>query len=173
MPTANKEIVLILNDIRSVENVGSIFRTADAAGVSKIYLSGYTPTPLDRFGRKRRDFAKVSLGAEETIPWKQAEDVLTTIQTLKKENFFIVAVEQDNRAISYTAVSKQEKIAFIFGNEVGGLSRDILKQCDVIAEIPMYGKKESLNVAVAAGVVLFQYRETIRNKGAINTRLDN
>lgn len=158
MPTANKEIVLILNDIRSVENVGSIFRTADAAGVSKIYLSGYTPAPLDRFGRKRRDISKVALGAEETVAWEQTKDVLIVIQTLKKEKFFIVAVEQDNRAIPYTVISQQEKVAFVFGNEVGGVSRDILKQCDAIAEIPMYGKKESLNVAVAAGVILFCYR---------------
>lgn len=171
MPTANKEIALILNDIRSVENVGSIFRTADAAGVSKIYLSGYTPAPLDRFGRKRRGVSKVALGAEETVAWEQVEDVLNAIQTLKKEKFFIVAVEQGNRAIPYTSVSQQEKIVFVFGNEVGGLPRDVLKQCDVTAEIPMLGKKESLNVAVAAGVMLFQYRETIRNEGV--TELTN
>lgn len=160
MPTANKEIVLILNDIRSVENVGSIFRTADAAGVSKIYFSGYTPAPLDRFGRKRRDIAKVSLGAEETVAWEQIENIPRLIQALKKEGYTVVAVEQDASSVPYTDIPGQEKIAFIFGNEVEGLSRDILKQCDVTAEIPMHGKKESLNVAVAAGVILFHYRET-------------
>ena len=160
MQNDENKIVLILNDIRSVENVGSIFRTADAASVSKIYLSGYTPSPIDRFGRKRRDIAKVSLGAEETVSWEQAVDIFPLIQMLKKERYMIVAVEQDARSIPYTDISKQEKIAFVFGNEVGGISSDILDACDRIAEIPMHGKKESLNVAVAAGVVLFRYKET-------------
>ena len=173
MQNDKNKIVLILNNIRSVENVGSIFRTADAGGVSKIYLTGYTPAPLDRFGRKRRDIAKVALGAEETILWKQEADVLSVIQTLKKEGFFIVAVEQDKRAISYTKISQQEKIAFVFGNEVEGISSRVLDECDTIAEIPMSGKKESLNVAVAAGIMLFQYLESARNKGLSGELLDN
>jgi tRNA G18 (ribose-2'-O)-methylase SpoU len=159
MQNKENKIVVILHDIRSVENVGSIFRTADAAGVSKIFLSGITPTPLDRFGRKRRDMAKVSLGAEETVLWEKTEDVNSLIRQLKEGNFFIVAIEQGIRAVSYTRVPKSKKIAFVFGNEVDGVPTALLDTCEMIAEIPMAGKKESLNVAVAAGIVLFQYRE--------------
>src|SRR3989344_3753654 len=159
MQNKENEIAVILHDIRSVENVGSIFRTADAAGVSKIYLSGITPTPLDRFGRKRRDIAKVSLGAEEIVSWEQIADILSLIQNLKKEKYVIVAIEQDANSIPYTDIPKEGKIAFVFGNEVEGIPRAILDACDVIAEIPMAGEKESLNVAVSVGIALFRYKE--------------
>ncbi|MBI2045965.1 MAG: TrmH family RNA methyltransferase [Parcubacteria group bacterium] len=167
MPNGKNEIVLILHDIRSVENVGSIFRTADAAGVSKIYLAGYTPAPLDRFGRKRRDMAKVSLGAEETVLWEQSADIFSLIKHLKEEGYAVVAVEQDARAVSCGKISQQEKIVFVFGNEVGGLPQDVLKQCNIVAEIPMFGKKESLNVAIAAGIMLFLYKDReLRNSSS-------
>ncbi|MEN9912685.1 MAG: hypothetical protein RLY66_93 [Candidatus Parcubacteria bacterium] len=150
------EIRVILDNIRSVHNVGSIFRTADAAGVSKLYLVETTPTPVDRFGRKRKDVAKVSLGAEDSIPWEHVVDITKTIQALKKEGFTIVALEQDEKSVDYQSVNSKNKIALILGNEVGGISKEILKLVDVIIEIPMAGKKESLNVSVAAGIALFQ-----------------
>ncbi|MEK7569455.1 MAG: TrmH family RNA methyltransferase [Patescibacteria group bacterium] len=147
--------VVILHNIRSAENVGSMFRTCDAAGVDKIYLTGYAPAPLDRFGRKRKDIAKSALGAEEFVEWESKKSLPALIRKLKQENFRIVAIEQDKNSIDYRKLKLREKNAFIMGAEVAGVPQNILKLCDVIAEIPMHGKKESLNVSVALGVVLF------------------
>lgn len=151
----NQENILILHDIRSVENVGAMFRTADAAGIDKIYLTGYTPAPLDRFGRKRGDLAKSALGAEEFVPWESKKVLPALMRSLRRENFQIIAIEQDERSVDYKKVKLKNKNAFIVGTEVTGIPKNILKKCDVIAEIPMRGKKESLNVSVACGVVLF------------------
>ncbi|MDE2399514.1 MAG: TrmH family RNA methyltransferase [Patescibacteria group bacterium] len=150
-----QENILILNDIRSVENVGAIFRTADAAGIIKIYLTGYTPAPLDRFGRKRKDLAKSALGAEEFVAWEQKKSILPLLEKLKRENYLIIAIEQDEKSIDYKKVKLKNKNVFIVGAEVTGIPKNILQKCDVIAEIPMRGKKESLNVSVALGVALF------------------
>jgi len=148
---------LILHNIRSVHNVGSMFRTADAAGVSKIILSGYTPAPLDRFNLPRKDFSKVSLGAEKTIPWIQTKTFSQAVKLLKKENYFIAAVEQDKRStpLFEFAAPKDRSLAIVMGNEVRGISKQSLKLCDAILEIPMKGKKESLNVSVSAGIAMF------------------
>jgi tRNA G18 (ribose-2'-O)-methylase SpoU len=148
---------LILHNIRSVHNVGSIFRTADAAGISTIILSGYTPTPLDRFKQPRKDFAKVSLGAEKTIAWVQVKTFAQAVKLLKKENYFIAAVEQDKDStplFSFTPPAERP-LALVLGNEVLGVSKASLKLCDAILEIPMRGYKESLNVSVAAGIAMF------------------
>ncbi len=154
------QYILILQDIRSAQNVGAIFRTADALGISKIYLGGYTPAPVDRFGRERSDIAKAALGAEKTIEWESVPDILTMIENLKKENFEIIAIEQDEkRGVDYKKVPTPQKATFIMGNEVSGLPEEVLKLCDTIAEIPMNGQKESLNVAVAFGVALFRILE--------------
>lgn len=150
-------VYLILHNIRSVYNVGSIFRTANAAGVSKIYLTGYTPAPVDRFGREVARFTKVSLGAEKTVAWEKAADVRRIIKRLKRENFEIVAVEQDEEAIDYRKYKRgaKTKTALVFGAEVEGIPKNILKLCDKVIEIPLCGSKESLNVSVAVGVALF------------------
>ena len=148
-------MVVILDGIRSTYNVGSIFRTADAAGVEKIYLCGITPQPIDRFGRLRPQFTKVSLGAEKTVPWERVKSASALIDRLKKEKYHIIAVEQDRRAVAYTKFRAPKKTAVIFGNEVSGISNPILKKADKIIEIPMRGKKESLNVSVAAGIIMF------------------
>ncbi len=148
-------IFLILHDIRSSENVGSIFRTADAAGVSKIYLTGYTPAPLDRFNRPNAKIAKSALGAQKTVSYKPAADVYQCITTLKQEGVQVVAVEQSLNSVPYTEFKLKKPTAFVLGNEVEGLSEKILREVDTIVEIPMRGKKESLNVAVSAGIVLF------------------
>ena len=147
--------ILILNDIRSVINVGAIFRTADVVGITKIYLTGYTPAPVDRFDRKRRDFAKAALGAEKSVSWEQREDVNELIAELKKDGCQIVALEQSEKSVDYKTVEVTDNTAVIVGNEVDGVPQSILDQCDVIAEIPMLGMKESLNVSVATGVFLF------------------
>lgn len=152
-----QETIVILHNIRSVENVGAMFRTADVAGVQKIYLVGITPAPLDRFGRKRKDLAKSALGAEEYVPWEQVKNISPLISKLKKEGYFVVGVEQDKNSIDYKTLRlRSGRAAIIMGAEVEGIPKNILKKCDVIAEIPMHGKKESLNVSVAFGIVLFR-----------------
>ncbi|HLP86395.1 MAG TPA: TrmH family RNA methyltransferase [Candidatus Paceibacterota bacterium] len=151
--------VLILPDIRSAINVGAIFRTADAVGISKIYLTGYTPRPTDKFGRIQKDIAKSALGAENFVEWEYKKSLPAIISKLRREGYKIIAIEQDKRAVDYRKVfSKVEnkKIAIILGPEVTGLPKNILDKCDIIAEIPMYGKKESLNVSVACGIALFR-----------------
>lgn len=147
--------VLILENLRSVENTASIFRTADGFKVSKIILIGTTPAPLDRFGRKRQDFAKVSLGAEEIIDWEYKKEIKPVIDNLKEEGFRIIALEQTPDAKDLKSLTKSDTFAIIVGNEVTGVSKDALGASDIIAEIPMLGRKESLNVSVAAGVALF------------------
>ena len=147
---------LLLHNIRSAHNVGSLFRTSDAAGVSEIYLTGYTPTPVDRFGRTQKEIAKTALGAEQNIHWTALNTPGPIIKRLKKEGWIIVGVEQDERAIDYRAFVAHGPTLFILGNEVLGISAALKKQCDVIVEIPMRGAKESLNVGVAGGIVLFQ-----------------
>ncbi|MDD5318840.1 MAG: TrmH family RNA methyltransferase [Candidatus Pacebacteria bacterium] len=156
-------VFLILHNIRSTHNVGSIFRTADAAGVSKIFLTGYTPTPVDKFGRERKDIAKTALGAEKNIPWVYAKTPTSLIKNLKKERVKLIAIEQHVRAVDYKKVKLTENkkgerrgTAFLVGNEVKGMSKQLLAQCDVVAEIPMKGKKESLNVSVSFGIALFR-----------------
>jgi len=147
--------ILIIHNIRSVINVGAIFRTADAVAIDKIYLTGYTPTPLDRFGKIRKDITKSALGAEKFVKWEQRKNISTLLKKLKKEKYLIIGIEQDKKSVDYKKVRLKEKNVFIIGAEVVGISKNILQKCDVIAEIPMKGKKESLNVSVACGVVLF------------------
>lgn len=152
----NKSSILILPDIRSAINVGAIFRTADAVGIDKIYLVGTTPTPTDQFGRIQKDIAKSALGAETWIPWEYKKNLLTVISKLKQDGYTIIAIEQNEKSVDYRKIKTSKKSAFILGPEVGGLDKKILNKCDQIAEISMYGKKESLNVSVACGVALFR-----------------
>jgi 23S rRNA (guanosine2251-2'-O)-methyltransferase len=153
---ADKQSIVVLHDIRSTHNVGSIFRTSDACGVSKIYISGYTPAPIDKFNRKQKDIAKTALGAEDTIPWEKVEGVYELISKLKKDGFQIVAIEQAENSVDYKDVKLSDRVAFVVGPEVVGIYPDLLKECDVVVEIPMKGEKESLNVSVAFGVAVFR-----------------
>lgn len=171
-------MVVILHNIRSLQNVGAIFRTADAAGVEKIYLCGITPSPFDELGRLRTQLTKVSLGAEKYIEWEHYKSTTRLIDRLKNESYRIFAIEQSKKAVPYykiklknlkTNKTKNLKIALILGSEISGLSDAILKKCDKILEIPMRGimirqahhpkrrggGKESLNVSVAFGIVVF------------------
>lgn len=151
-----KEVAVLLHDIRSTYNVGSIFRTSDALGINKIYLSGYTPTPIDKYGRARKDIGKVALGAEKTISWEYQEDPRKIIKNLKNDGFQVVCVEQDEKSVDYKKLKVKEKVLFVMGNEVLGVDKKILELCDDVVEIPMKGEKESLNVSVAYGVALFR-----------------
>ena len=149
-------VFLVLHNIRSTHNVGSLLRTADAAGVSEVCLCGYTPDPIDRFGRKRSDIAKVALGAEESVSWKHYKTLQDCINELRQKGVGIVALEQSPNSIDYCSYTPKNSVALIVGNEPDGIEESILTQCDAILEIPMRGKKESLNVSVAAGIALYQ-----------------
>jgi tRNA G18 (ribose-2'-O)-methylase SpoU len=148
--------VIVVDNLRSNHNVGSLFRTADALGISKIYLCGTTPTPLDKYKRPVGEIAKTALGAEKTIPWEYSKTTSGAIKRLKKNGFEIIAIEQSKDSIDYKKVKPKKNVAFVLGNEVDGVSKNILKLCDIVAEIPMKGEKESLNVAVAGGVAIFR-----------------
>jgi 23S rRNA (guanosine2251-2'-O)-methyltransferase len=158
-------IAVILEDIRSIHNVGSIFRTADALGAEKIYCCGITPGPLDRFKNVRADFAKVALGAERSVQWETGLKIKEAIEVLKKDGWQIFAIEQAKHSISYYKALDGEKdnakIAFILGTETDGILPTTLALADKVLEIPMRGKKESLNVAIAFGIVAFRLRDGV------------
>ncbi len=152
-----RECVLVVHNIRSSHNVGSMFRTADGAGVSRIILSGYTPGHLDPRGKEHTPFVKVSLGAEKIVPYSRSATLSGALKKLKKEGYTVIALEQNknSKSLFNYKPSSGEKLAVVMGNEVRGISAQSLKHADHILHIPMQGKKESLNVGVACGVALF------------------
>lgn len=145
-------LVLVLENIRSMHNVGSVFRTADAFLLEGIYLCGYTPVP------PHRDIHKTALGATETVQWKYFKDVVKAIKELRKSDYEIWAVEQAVESISLRNFIPPAKhpLALIFGNEVSGISESALSLCDGCIEIPQYGMKHSLNISVSAGMVVWE-----------------
>lgn len=160
------ETYVLLHDIRSTQNVGAIMRTCDAVGVDKVFFSGITPSPVDRFGRKRNDVAKSALGAEDSVEWEVLEEkeksVIEFLQEMKNGGFQIVALEQAENSVDYKEINEKfpsDKRVVIVGNEVDGVSKEILELCDVIGEIPMLGQKESLNVSVSFGIFIFRILE--------------
>src|SRR3989344_4798825 len=129
-------MVVLLVNIRSAWNVGSIFRSSDAAGIDKIFLCGITPSPIDRFGRVQKDVSKIALGSENTVSWQKFYSATKLIDKLKKDGYQIIGVEQANGSIPYNKIkSKRKKIALVFGNEKSGLPQAILKRTDTILEI--------------------------------------
>ena len=146
---------LILPDIRSCHNVGAMFRTADACGVTKIFLVGYTPAP------PRKDIDKVSLGAETWVPWQQYRHLGPLITRLKKQGVRIVALEKNDMSVPIEKISGTGPLALIVGNEVDGIPENIWRRCDMVMHIPMYGRKESLNVSVAAGIAMYVIRQKL------------
>ena len=150
-----KEFYVICDNIRSLENVGSIFRTCDALGVTKIYLCGITGKP------PHHKISKTALGAEETIPWEYCRQTGRLIDKLKKDKINVVALEQNKKSVEFTKVKFNFPLALIVGNEVKGVSKAILKKCNKIIYLPMSGQKESLNVSVAFGIAGY---EIIRRK---------
>jgi tRNA G18 (ribose-2'-O)-methylase SpoU len=153
-----QELYLILHNIRSAYNVGSIFRTADAAGVKKVYLCGYTPTP------NNQKVIKTSLGAEKYILWEYYKQTWQLLKKLNANGIQIVALEQTKKSVDYRRFKPKFPIALMIGNEVRGLSKKILTYADKIIAIPMYGRKESLNVAVATGIAIYKIRESIYSR---------
>ena len=148
-----QEFCLICPNIRSLYNIGSIFRTADAAGIDKIFLTGYSGKPPNP------KIEKVALGATKTVLWQHHWQTWRVIEDLKKKGFTIIALEQTKKSINYKKFKPKFPIALVIGNEVRGISKNILKRCDKIIHLPMSGKKESLNVAVALGIAVYKINE--------------
>ena len=151
-----QEIVVICQNIRSLHNVGAFFRTGDAYRVSKIFLCGYTGAP------PREEISKVALGAERWIPWEQRPHTWRVVEELRAKGFQIVALEQVAGSVPIIRFAPKYPLALIFGNEVRGVTKEILKRSDAVVHLPMYGKKESLNVSVAAGAALASLRYCIK-----------
>lgn len=147
-----RRIRLLAYNVRSLWNVGSFFRTCDAFQVEKIYLTGYTGHP------PRKEITKTALGAEEFVPWESQRDPLPILQQLKEEGWHLLALEITNDAIDLQTVKVPDKVCLIVGHELSGVPPEILSLCDQVTKIPMLGKKESLNVAVAAGIALHALR---------------
>ncbi len=146
----NFDFYVICDNIHSLENIGSIFRTSDALGINKIFLCGISGTPPNH------KISKAALGAEKTIPFEYHKQTWKLIERLKKDKIFVVALEQYKKAIAYTKCKPKFPLALIVGNEVRGISKSILKRADKIIYLPMKGKKESLNVSVAFGVAGYE-----------------
>lgn len=144
-------IIIILDDIRSLHNIGSVFRTADAFLVEKIYLCGITATPPNK------EIHKTALGATETVAWEHSKDVLEVIQNLKDEKVTVLAIEQVESAVLLQdfTIEKDKKYALVFGNEVFGVSQEAVVLCDGCIEIPQLGTKHSLNISVSTGIVVW------------------
>ncbi len=155
---ANKRpIVLVMDNIRSMHNVGSVFRTSDGFLIDGICLCGFTPQP------PHRDIHKTALGATETVHWGYYEQTTEAINELKERGFKVYAIEQTEGSISLADFKKivphvcEEPMAFVFGNEVDGVDQEVIKQCDGVIEIPQWGMKHSLNISVAAAIVLWEF----------------
>ncbi len=157
---------LALYNIRSVHNVGSLFRTAESVGAKAVHLIGYTPAPEDRFGRMRADMHKSALGAEELVPWHVWKDEEEFFAHMRSEGSRTIAVEQSSESVIYTKLELFPiSHVYILGNETEGLPISVIEKADACIELPMLGKKESLNVAVAGGIVLYDARMRWREMG--------
>ncbi len=149
----NKRIIrLLAYNIRSLWNVGSLFRTCDAFAVEKLFLCGYTALP------PRREISKTAIGAEEFVPWEHSADPIAVVREMKKEGYSIVSLECKKRAKSLNEYSAGDKICLIVGNEVLGVPEELIDESDEVIAIKMFGHKESLNVSVAAGIALYHIR---------------
>lgn len=151
--TDKNDFVLVLDSVRSLNNVGSVFRTADAFLAEKIYLCGITGTP------PHRDIHKTALGATDTVAWHYEADIALLLATLKQQGYIIVALEQTNESITLNKFEPKlhSKYAFVLGNEVDGVSNEALNLSDMCLEIPQFGTKHSLNVSVATGILVWDY----------------
>lgn len=159
-------IVLVVHNVRSAHNVGSVLRTAEGLGIDQVYLTGYSPYPLSKddarlphlAAKTHKQISKTALGAENSLKWTRQEDISRLIKDLKMENYQIVALEQTRTATDLTKFKSGSDLALIVGSELGGLDKSVLDLCDVHIHIPMSGKKESFNVSVAAAIALYHLR---------------
>ncbi len=150
--TNRRPVIIILDDVRSMHNVGSAFRTCDAFMAHALWLCGYTPAP------PHRDIHKTALGATETVPWQHFPDTVTAVHTARENGFRIICIEQAHNSTSLPAFhwDRDTPLALVFGNEVNGVHNDVLAQADICLEIPQWGSKHSLNISVSLGVVLWE-----------------
>lgn len=146
-------IIIVLNDIRSLNNIGSFFRTADAFNVEKIYLCGITAVP------PHREIHKTALGATETVTWEHVDDIQELVRELKAASILVASIEQAEKTTFLQDIDRlpNQKIALVFGNEVDGVDQNVIDASDYILEIPQFGTKHSLNVSVCAGVVMWEF----------------
>lgn len=152
------EIYFVLDNIKSMYNVGAIFRTADALRVKKIFLCGITATP------PRHKIYKVSMGAVEWVGWEYYKSTVEAVEKLKKEKVQIIALEQTNKSIDYKKADYKKPLAIVLGHEKNGVSDEVLKLCDLSVEIPMFGYANSLNVATAAGIIGYEVLQSLSKK---------
>ncbi len=147
-----KPVVLVLDNIRSMNNIGSIFRTSDGFGIKKLFLCGITAIP------PHRDIHKTALGAENSMDWSYHKSVAEVCIDLKKEGYLIAAVEQVKNSVALNEfnVSREQALALVLGNEVDGVSQEVIDLCDYCIEIPQFGTKHSFNVSVCAGIVMWE-----------------
>jgi len=148
-----KPIIIVLDNIRSAHNVGSIFRTSDAFLIEKLILCGITPTPPSN------EIRKSALGSTNSVEWVKKEETGIAINQLKKEGYYIVGVEQVEKATEIQKFQNNKPIALVFGHEVNGINQEIIDTCDEVIEIPQYGTKHSLNISVCAGIVMWKIAE--------------
>ena len=153
--SSNRRLVVVLDNIRSLYNTGSILRTADASGIERVVLCGITPRP-DQGGRQRRAIAKTALGAEDSVPWEYQPDARAALQSLAAQGYHAVAVETSPDAVDLFTWTPRWPMCVVFGHEVDGVSSDLAAHVETVIRIPMLGQKRSLNVATAAGVVLYE-----------------
>lgn len=152
-------IYAMADNIRSLYNVGSIFRSSDGALVQTLYLTGYTPRP------PRKEIDKTALGSTLTVPWEYHADPLTAVEILKKKNVKICVLELTDHSIPYYHLTHTDfPLCLVFGNEITGVSKEVIDQADMAIEIPMFGNKQSLNVAVAYGIVLYDCLRILRHR---------
>lgn len=151
--TTKTPIVIVLDNIRSMNNIGSVFRSADAFAVEAVYLCGITAQP------PHREIEKTALGATESVQWKYFESTHLAIQDLKQNNYLIASIEQVQNSVSLAmlAVDTQAKYALVFGNEVMGVDQEVINQSNMCIEIPQFGTKHSFNISVTAGIVLWEF----------------
>ena len=157
--TKKTSIIVVLDNVRSLNNVGSVFRTSDALCLEEIHLCGITPTP------PHNDIHKTALGAEDSMDWKYFEDTNTSLLELKKNGYQVYSIEQVENSTSLIdfKLSKKDKIALVFGNEVKGVQQSVINNSDGCIEIPQFGTKHSLNISVSAGIVLWEATKQIRD----------
>lgn len=163
-----RQIIILVHNIRSTQNVGAILRTADCLGVEHVYASGYTPNLETRtdgsnlpllphiHDRLARELHRSALGAEQTMPFSYSNSISQLIGQLKHDDFTVVGLEQSSRSIALPDYQPPIKIALLLGEEVHGLTPELIDQCDQLVEIPMFGHKESYNVAIATGIALYE-----------------
>lgn len=158
--TAPLPFHVVLNDVRSLHNVGSIFRTADGAGVSKLWICGITGFPPDS------KISKTALGAEKSVPWEYRRDPAGLLRELKEQGFKIVLLEQMEKSVPYEVFEPEAPVCLVLGNEVAGVTPELGSLCDAAVEIEMAGVKNSLNVTVAFGIVAYRFRQVLREAQA-------